>query len=222
MFGLEIIDTVITLGLKSMVPLLALWFAYKGALVIYTYVMTLFVEAKPNEWLVIMRNGKMVSAGIGAATMISPWDSVAIFPSRLVKVEFNTQQVTIEMQGVEVSTMLEWNIDRNGEGPMKAFKNLGSDLCSSNPRTANLMLGDMCSAILRARISNSTIDEIIKERKQLRDLILKETTEIVKGWGVFLETVEITDVRICSRTLFGHMQTKFRETQKQTAVLHKM
>jgi regulator of protease activity HflC (stomatin/prohibitin superfamily) len=118
--------------------------------------------------------------------------------------------------------MLEWNIDRIGEGPMKAYKNLGSDLKSSRPHTANQMLGDMCSAILRARISNSTIDEIIKERKQLRDLIIKELTEIVKGWGVFLETVEITDVRICSRTLFSHMQTKFRETQKQTADLHKM
>ena len=90
MFGLEVIDTLITLGLQLIVPLAALWFAYKGAMVLYAFMMTLFVEAKPNEWLVIMRNGKMVSAGIGAATMISPWDSVAIFPSRLVKVEFKT------------------------------------------------------------------------------------------------------------------------------------
>jgi hypothetical protein len=29
------------------------------------------------------------------------------------------------MQGLEVSAMIEWTIDKNGEGPMKAYMNLG-------------------------------------------------------------------------------------------------
>jgi hypothetical protein len=111
--------------LKSIVPVVGLYFAYKGALIAYAYYSSLYVEAKPNEWLVVMNNGKMVSAGIGTAMMKGPFDTTAVFPSRLVKVDINTQQVTREMQGLEVSTMLEWTVDKEGEGPMKAFKNLG-------------------------------------------------------------------------------------------------
>ena len=68
-----------------------------------------------------MRDGKFVKAGIGLSTFIGPFDQVSIFPSRLNKVEIVTDQITKEMQGVEVKSMIEWTIDRNGEGPMKAL-----------------------------------------------------------------------------------------------------
>ncbi len=41
------------------------------------------------------------------------------------------------MQGIKVSGMLVWSIYREGDGPMKAFKNLGDDLSKENPTTAN-------------------------------------------------------------------------------------
>jgi flotillin len=166
-----------------------------------------------------MNNGKLKSAGIGTAIVRNPFDTVAVFPSRLVKIDVKTQQVTKEMQGLEVSSMIEWTVDKEGEGPMKAFKNLGQDLASREPRTANSMLSDMCSSILRAQISNSTIQEVIKNRQELREKIIKDMSEIVKGWGVHLETVEVTDVRILSGTLFSNMQTKFREQNRKTAIL---
>jgi hypothetical protein len=53
------------------------------------------------------------------------------------KVTFETEQVTSEMQGVRVTGMLVWSIYRKGEGPLNAYKNLGEDLSSGNPNTAN-------------------------------------------------------------------------------------
>lgn len=126
------------------------------------------------------------------------------------------------MQGLEVSTMVEWVIDKNDEGPMKAFKNLGQDLTQQVPYTANSMISDMCSSILRSQISNSTINEVIKNRQQLREKVIKEMSEVVKGWGVHLETVEITDVRILSGTLFSNLQCQFREQNRKTAELQTM
>lgn len=84
------------------------------------------------------------------------------------------------------------------------------------------MLSDMCSSILRSSISNSTINEVIKNRQELREKVIKEMSEVTKGWGVHLETVEVTDVRILSGTLFGNMQTKFREQNRKTAELQTM
>jgi uncharacterized membrane protein YqiK len=69
----------------------------------------------------------------------------------------------------------------------------------------------MTSAIIRNKISNSTIDEILKNRQGLREAIMTEMQEVISGWGVHLATVEVTDVQICSNILFRDMQTQFRE-----------
>lgn len=172
----------------------------------------------PNQWVVIMRDGEQINAGIGLNCYKSPWDSVAIFPSRLVKVEVKTEQVTVEMQGIGVSSMIEWTVDR--KNPMKAYKNL--DLASGNFNTANETLRAMTSAIVRNQIANSTIDHIIKNRQMLREEILKEMDEVGSGWGVYLATVEVTDVKILSGGLFKDMQTKFREENVKKATLEKM
>lgn len=100
------------------------------------------------------------------------------------------------MQGVRVSGMLVWSIYRKGEGPLNAYKNLGEDLSSGNPNTANENLISQASAIIRASIANSTIQQMLKNRKKLRDEVRVKMTEVVQGWGVWLETVEITDVTL--------------------------
>ena len=46
--------------------------------------------------------------------------------------------------------------------------------------------------------------------------------EVVKGWGVWLETVEITGVTISSQSLFKDMQTNYREAVRKEAELFKM
>jgi len=44
-----------------------------------------------------------------------------------------------------------------------------------------------------------------------------EVLEITKGWGIWIETVEITDVRIMSTSLFKNMQAEFRSATKLKA-----
>ncbi len=46
--------------------------------------------------------------------------------------------------------------------------------------------------------------------------------DVVKGWGVWLETVEITDVTISSSSLFSDLQANFRENMKRTAEVYRM
>jgi hypothetical protein len=43
---------------------------------------------------------------------------------------------------------------------------------------------------------------MLRDRAKVCQAIKKEMFEVVKGWGVWLETVEITDVLIASKTLF--------------------
>ena len=185
------------------------------------YVASLWVEGAPNEWVLLMRNGEMVRAAIGLRCFRGPFDQVARFPAKIYKCNFEAEQVTSEMQGVKVTGMLVWTINRMKDGPFNAYKNLG-DISSGNPRSANDSLTAEASAVVRGCIANSTIEVMIRDRNMLRDAIRKEMFEVVKGWGVWLETIEITDVKISSQALFKDLQTKYREDMRQTATIHKM
>ena len=126
------------------------------------------------------------------------------------------------MQGVKVTGMLVWSIRRTEDGPFNAYKNLGDDLASGNPTTANDNLVSMASAIVRAAIANSTITDMLTKRDILKTKIVKDMDAVVKGWGVWLETVEITDVQISSHNLFKDLQAAFREEKKKDAEVYTM
>lgn len=188
---------------------------------IFNYFSTLWVEGQPNEWVLIMNNGKMVKAGVGLRCFKGPFDQVARFPAKVYKVHFQTEQVTTEMQGVRVQGMLVWTVNRIGDGPFLAYKNLG-DIASGDPRAANDSLISQTNAVVRSCIANSTMLEMITNRKMLREAIHKELFDVVKGNGVWLETIEITGVTICSNSLFNDMQTNYRESMRQQASLYSM
>jgi uncharacterized membrane protein YqiK len=69
----------------------------------------------------------------------------------------------------------------------------------------------MAVAVVRDRVANTTIEAILRDRNQLRSSIKKSMQEMMTGWGMWLETIEISDVYITSGTLFKNMQTEHRE-----------
>jgi len=63
----------------------------------------------------------------------------------------------------------------------------------------------MVVSIIRDRIANMTINDILKNRSKLRDGVKDEMQKVISGWGIWLETCEIQDVKISSRTLFANL-----------------
>jgi hypothetical protein len=204
------------------VPLVVLYVLQQAFVHGIAFAKSLWVQGKANEWILIMRSGKMIKAGIGLNTFKGPFDQVARFPAKIHRVQFSTEQVTKEMQGIHLTSTLVWTILRTGEGPFNAYKNLGADLNSRDPRTANDALISMASAIVRSCIANSTIAEMMRDRKGIQDRIQKEMFEVVKGWGVWLETFEVTEVKIASSSLFKDLQTSYRENIRKESELFKM
>jgi flotillin len=170
------------------------------------------VVAKPNEWLLVIANGEMVKAGIGLRAFRGLNQQVVRFPSAIQKVQFNAQQVTQEMQGIEVSGFVIWVVFREEDGPFKAYRYLdGLGTGTGETPRANENIARMAESIIRHQVANSTISEVIANRATLRDKIRLEMQAVVQGWGVWLETVEITDVVICSEALFGDLQAPYRQ-----------
>ena len=51
----------------------------------------------------------------------------------------------------------------------------------------------------------------------MRDAIKEEMQVILSGWGIWLETCEIQDVRITSASLFQNLQIEFKEKHRMDA-----
>lgn len=58
-------------------------FVYKG-----------IVSADPNIWLIVVRGGKMVKAGVGITCFLWPWENAFRLGCRLEKVQFAADNIT--------------------------------------------------------------------------------------------------------------------------------
>jgi len=113
--------------------------------------------------------------------------------------------------------MLIWSVYRDENGPMDYYKFFGDDLKKDTPSIANSKIESMAVAIIRDRIANLTINDILKNRSKLRGGVKDEMQKVLTGWGIWLETCEIQDVKISSRSLFANLQTEFREAERLKA-----
>lgn len=114
------------------------------------------------------------------------------------------------MQGIVIQGFAFWSVFRDDEGPFKCYKYLQG--CDANDSVKAL-----CESVLRNLIANSTIDEVMRNRDHLRSNMQMELKDQFKGWGIWLETVEITDVRISSQKLFKDLQAEFRQETRLKA-----
>lgn len=78
------------------------------------------------------------------------------------------------MQGIEVAGMVIWSVLRKGDGPMACYKSFGDDLKKPTPVIANGKIESMAVAIIRDRIANLTISDILKNRGKLRGGVKEE------------------------------------------------
>jgi hypothetical protein len=50
----------------------------------------------------------------------------------------------------------------------------------------------MAVAVIRDTVANSSLQNILSDRKSLKDAVVKACQEAVKGWGIQVETIEIS------------------------------
>jgi hypothetical protein len=89
-----------------------------------------FVSAQPDEWLVRVRDGRLVQAGVGISTWRRPGELVVRFTSTLQRVGFEVQGLTREQLPVKVEGFVFWSVAAEGDAPFRAFRQLGlANLC---------------------------------------------------------------------------------------------
>merc|ERR1712230_261833 len=165
--------------------------------------------AKPNEWLLLIENGALKRAGVGLAVFRNIGAQVVKFSSNMHKVEWKAQEMTNQRAGVEVKGFAIWGIYRpceeDQDGPFRAFKSIPG-LAEGNVSAGNDFVKQLIESSIRSTVANMSIMDVMQRRDMMRDRVRKEVTDQLKGWGIWLETVEIIDCRISSQSLFEDMQ----------------
>jgi hypothetical protein len=189
------------------------------------------VSAKPSEYLVHVRHGRITSqSGQGASCFKWPWDSVALVPTSLQEIRFRADQVTAEKVGVEVAGMAVYRIAE----PLLAFRVLNFSYPERAQEKLDETLGAMLVGATRRIIASLSIDECMRKRKSaLADQLLRDLAPVVggsgrpddetdKGWGVVIDAIEIERVSVLSQSVFAAMQAPFRAQLDQAAELSRL
>lgn len=179
-----------------------------------------FVTARPSEFLVHVRRGKVreSSSGQGASCFKRPGDSVAVIPTSLQQLRFRADQVTLERVGVEVVGFAVYRI----ADPLVAYRVLNF----SYPERAQEKLEETLTAMFvgaaRRIIATLSLDDVLQKRKALvAEELLREVAPVVggsgaiddvaqRGWGIVLDSIEIQEVQVLSEVVFKSMQAPFR------------
>ncbi|MBI2372859.1 MAG: hypothetical protein HYV07_02550 [Deltaproteobacteria bacterium] len=186
-----------------------------------------FVSARPSEYLVHVRGGKVLmrSSGQGATCFKWPWEGVAVVPTSLQNVKFRADQVSLERVGVEVSGFAVYRI----ADPLLASRVLNFSYPERAQQKLEQTLTEMLVGATRRLVANLTVDRCLGERKAaLADELLREIAPVVggagridditdQGWGVVIDTIEVQEVRVRSEHVFEMLQAPFRTQIEERA-----
>src|SRR5262249_8444340 len=81
--------------------------------------------AQPDEWLLCIRNGRLLRAGVGIRVGRRPGDVVVRFTSTVQRVSFSAHALSRERLQVFIDGFILWSVSPNGDGPFRAFQKLG-------------------------------------------------------------------------------------------------
>src|SRR5687768_5526572 len=83
------------------------------------------MSAQPDEWLLHIRNGKVLDAGIGINLWRRPDDVIARFSSAVQRVRFTAEAPSAEHLAVRVDGFVLWSVALDPERAFRAFSKLG-------------------------------------------------------------------------------------------------
>ncbi|HWO18588.1 MAG TPA: hypothetical protein VNO30_07420 [Kofleriaceae bacterium] len=179
-----------------------------------------FIGAKPSEYLVCTRRGEIdrKRSGQGVRLFKWPWDTIAIVPTTLQRIEFVADQITREHVGVSITGIAVYRI----AAPELAFRVLNFTYGEAASEKLAATLREMFVGAARRLVANLSLQECLTRRKEtIATFLMEEIAPVVggegspddttaRGWGVVIDTIEIQQVTIQSEVVFNHLQAPFR------------
>jgi hypothetical protein len=165
------------------------------------------VSAQPDEWLLRVRNGRLVDAGIGIRILRLPGDVLARFSSTTQRVKFAATAYTREHVAVFTEGFALWTIAPDGEGPFVAFRRLGIANLQGAPRVLrsekHLLTSPQYHAFqtlmvteLQKQIGATQLAQVLADPGALAARLDQGLRTLCDSLGIVLAQVELAQVEL--------------------------
>ncbi len=175
-----------------------------------------FVTVNPSDYAIVFRNGKVIKEGRGFRFFRTPRIQYVVIPGSVKNISFIADQISKENQGVEVSGFAIWKVG----DPNKIYQHFDFKQEQDTMTQVSDFLKDVVESAIRHMVANMTIEEVLRKRGTIILKLKEELKYISEQWGIIVETIEIKNVRILSKTLFDNMQAQFRNAVRYEAEIN--
>jgi regulator of protease activity HflC (stomatin/prohibitin superfamily) len=173
------------------------------AFLFLVFMITRYRKFKTNQFVIHLRNGKVKHAGLGGSIWLLPLiDEYIVIPTTSIQtmLEAHEQVVSMEYQNISIVGMLIWKVIN----PEKAFSAVS--WLNRDDNYIEKILKNAAEAIIRTTCANMPIEKIIRERREIINIVSKELHELTADWGVVIESIEIREVNILEAELKRDME----------------
>lgn len=172
-----------------------------------------YVTVNPSDYAIVFKNGNIIKEGRGFRFFCTPRIQYVIIPGNVKNITFVADQISKENQGVEVSGFAIWKVG----DPKKIYQHFDFNTENDTMEQVSVFLKDVVESAIRHMVANMTIEEVLRKRGTIIVQLKKELEYISEQWGIVVDTIEIKNVRIQSKTLFDNMQAQFRNAVRLEA-----
>lgn len=185
---------------------------------IVIFMVTRYRKFKTNQFVIHLRNGKVRHAGLGGSMWLLPLiDEYIVIPTTSIQtiLEAHEQVVSMEYQNISIVGMLIWKVI----DPEKAFSAVS--WLEREENYVDKILKNAAEAIIRTTCANMPLEKIIRERREIIELVSKELHELTANWGVVIESIEIREVNILEPELKSNMEATKKAVEYKKARIAK-
>jgi hypothetical protein len=197
-------------------PLLA-----AAALAVFYGARVLLVRSGPDEWLLQIRDGVLVRAGVGISALRWPQDRVVRFPAAVQRVRFEAFALSRELLPVKIEAFALWSV--LPEDPLLACRRLG---LASQPHGQQTHLlsrpqyhafQQAFTALVRRHAGDFPLAELCRNPAPLVDAVLAEAIVEMAPLGARVESVQAIEVRPTEPALLPRLSAVVDEEIARTA-----
>lgn len=192
-----------TLDIPTLIPLAATLAAlWAGRALVRRF----YVVAQPDEWLLSVRDGRLVTAGVGVSILRRPGDVVVRFSSTMQRVAFAVAAVSRERVEVRVEGFIFWSVASEGDAPFRAYSRLGiantlrPPLGLKHPKhlltsAQHKAFQQILTAVVQRHASSLPLDALVGRQDALVLGLTERLRETTAEMGVSVDQVEILAAR---------------------------
>jgi hypothetical protein len=187
-----------------------------------------YVSAWPDEWLLCIRDGRLVSAGVGVALVRRPGDVVVRFSSTMQRVSFDVDVLSRERVGVRIEGFIFWSVSSEGDAPFRAYSRLGiANLRQPPPglkhpkhlltSAQHKAFQQILTAVVQRHASALSLDALIGQQDALVRGLSSRLREVTEAMGVRIDQVEILAARPSDPKVQSQLATAETERLREAA-----